>query len=310
MLDDAEVRAALLMSVAIDSDALQAVFAQPSNDGAFEGDMLAYLNRVGTSRSVLLLAFAPKAAGTFFRQAAAHAIGGAVFRLVHAQGGRDGPPSLPYFIAAYLDKDLAQIVAHIHMQAFAANRNLLSAFGIKPVIMLRNIPDMLASLWDMLENDAAARAEGLNCLVPDNFTQFSTSRKADFLIDAIAPWYASYFASWKDFADEMPKQVCVLRYRKFLQNPPESFHAALTHAGFVISRAACEAALARAWSERRTLRYNRGTEGRGNAYFSPRHRSDLARKLSYYPQLQTWMPELMGAEAELQDATPIALAGR
>jgi hypothetical protein len=291
------------MLAILDNNAIQAVFAQPSSEGAFDGDVLRYLNSVGARRSILFLAFAPKAAGTFFRQAAMYAIRGEVFRLAHAQGGRDATPYLPYFIASYLDGGDTEVVAHMHMQAFAANRHLLEAFGIKPVIMLRSIPDMLASFWDMLDSDAVARAEGLNCLVPRDFPAFSTTRKADFMMDAIAPWYASYFASWKSFVDESPKQVCVLRYGNFRKAPAETFHAALTHAGFVVSRSACEAALKRAWDERMAVRYNKGTEGRGQAYFSSRHLSDLSRKLSYHPQLHGWMTELMGAPRQLREAS-------
>src|SRR6185312_2641525 len=144
-----------------DSNAIRAVFAQPGSDGAFTGETLAYLRDAGARRRILFLAFAPKAAGTFFRQAATYAIGGDVFRMAHALGGRDGTPYLPNLLACYLDPDLPNIVAHIHMQAFAANRHLLSALGIRPVIMLRNVADMLASFWDMLEADPVARAEGL-----------------------------------------------------------------------------------------------------------------------------------------------------
>jgi hypothetical protein len=291
------------MSAVIDSNAIQAVFAQPSSDGAFEGDLLSYLKSVGALRSVLLLAFAPKAAGTFFRQAAMEAIGGSLFRLPHAQGGRDATPYLPNLLACYLDKDLGQIVAHLHMQAFTANRNIIDAFGIRPVIMLRNIPDMLASFWDMLEADPVARAEGLNGVVPSDFLAFSDAQKADFMVDIIAPWYASYFASWKTFVDEAPKQVCVLRYRNFCQSPPESLHAAINHAGFVVSRKTCEAALARVWTERESFRFNKGTEGRGRTYFSSRHVAEIARKLAYYPQLKTWMPDIMGSAAQLHDIT-------
>src|SRR5665213_4207643 len=164
------------MSAVLDSNALQAVFAQPTPDGAFEGDILAYLRSVGARRPILFLAFAPKAAGTFFRQAAAYAIGGDVFRMAHAQGGRDGTPYLPNLLACYLDKDLPHLIAHIHMQAFTANRHLLSALGIRPVIMLRNIPDMLTSFWDMLDTDEAARKDGLNCVVPEDFTSFSDAQ--------------------------------------------------------------------------------------------------------------------------------------
>ena len=43
-----------------------------------------------------------RAAGTFLRTAAVAAIDGQLIRVVHAQGGRDGQPYLPLFIAYYL----------------------------------------------------------------------------------------------------------------------------------------------------------------------------------------------------------------
>src|SRR4051812_49938157 len=106
------------MPAIIDNNAIQAVFAQPEPDGAFESNYVAYLRSVGALRPVLFLAFAPKVAGTFFRQAAMEVVGGALFRTSHAQGGRDGTPYLPNLLACYLDKDLPEIVVHIHMQAF------------------------------------------------------------------------------------------------------------------------------------------------------------------------------------------------
>lgn len=292
------------MSAVIDNNAIQAVFAQPAPDGTFESAMLSYLGSIGQKRQVLFLAFAPKAAGTFFRQAATYAINGGLFRFAHALGGRDGTPYLPNLLACYLDKDLPQLITHIHMQAFAANRHLLNAFGIRPIVMLRDIPDMLTSFWDMLDVDAAARADGLNCAVPENFVELSHTQKADFIVDAFTPWYASYFATWKRFADDMPDRVCVLRYSKFRQNPAEALHTALTHAGFGASHSDCKKASERAWSERNAFRFNKGTEGRGKKYFSPRHLAEISRKLSHYPELHDWMPDIMATRSHLQEASP------
>jgi len=283
------------MAAVIDSNVIQAVFAQPDPEGVFERDYVTYLRSIGARRPVLFLAFAPKVAGTFFRQAAMEAVNGALFRTSHAQGGRDGTPYLPNLLACYLDKDLPEIIVHIHMQAFLANRHLLSALGIRPVIMLRNLPDTLASFLDMLETDPVARAQCLNCVVPNNFVELSRAQKVDFVLDIIVPWYASYFASWKSFIDEAPGQVCVLRYGDFCQDPVKSVHTALAHAGFAASRDACAAAVERVWPNRNEFRYNKGTEGRGTGYFSASQLAAITRKLSHYPQLDTWMSDLIGS---------------
>ncbi|HEY1876375.1 MAG TPA: hypothetical protein VGG66_02860, partial [Rhizomicrobium sp.] len=67
--------------------------------------------------------------------------------------------------------------------------------------------------------------------------------KLDFMIDVIAPWYASYFATWKSFVDDAPGAVCVLRYYEFCSDPAESLRTALTHAGFATTLFRCRQSL-------------------------------------------------------------------
>jgi hypothetical protein len=111
-----------------------------------------------------------------------------LLRAVHALGGRDATPYLPTFISYFSGNLTPQpMVAHMHMQALPANVNFLEAFDIRPIVMTRSIPDMLASYWDMLESDPESRKDGLNCLIPDDFPEMAQTRKADFLIDILGP---------------------------------------------------------------------------------------------------------------------------
>jgi Ni,Fe-hydrogenase III component G len=283
------------MSAIIDANAMHAVFEVPSPEGVYPPKFAAYFRALGRKRPLLFLAFAPKAAGTFLRQAAMEALGGGcLIRFTHAQGGRDGTPYLPTFMAAYLDAEKPASIGHLHMQALPANRHFIDMFGIKPVIMLRDIPDMLASYWDMLEIDPVARADGLNCQIPDDFVSLSREQKADFMIDVVAPWYASYFATWKTFHDEAPQTVCVLHYDEFQNDPSATLFRALQHAGFQTPRAKCEAAIERVWNDRTNFRFNRGVGGRGREYFSPGHLKALERMLALYKQLEPWKRVLIG----------------
>jgi hypothetical protein len=282
------------MGAIIDGKAVTAVFTQPRIDGSFPSGLAEYLNAISLRRPVLLFAFAPKAAGTFLRSAAIDAVGGQLVRISHALGGRDTQPYLPVFINYYLGGVCdGPLVAHAHMQALPANRHLLEILGIRPIIMLRSITDMLASYWDMLAESPEARAEGLNCLIPDAFADFSSTQKADFMIDMIAPWYVSYFATWLTFKKEEPQDVCVLRFADFVKDPAKVLETALKHAELSRTRAQCQHALDGAWKGRGGLRFNKGTSGRGEAYFSPAHRERLARLLSFHPVLAEYVAELL-----------------
>jgi hypothetical protein len=282
------------MHAAIDSRAIDAAFAQPDSDGNFTGVFADYLRSLGMKRPVLFFAFAPKAAGTFLRSAAIEAVGGQLVRVVHAQGGRDAQLYMPVFLNYFLG-GLCEgpLVAHAHMQALPANRKFLEAFGIKPIIMLRPIDDMLASFSDMLDASEQARADGLNCPIPDAFPSFTAEQKADFLIDMIAPWYVHYFATWRDYAREKPDDVCVLHYADMVTDPAHVLETALDHAELTRSRFVCQAALDGVWKERAALRFNKGTTGRGRTYFSDAHRQHLAHMLDYHPVLKDWRSELL-----------------
>ncbi|MEJ1967568.1 MAG: hypothetical protein WDN03_02870 [Rhizomicrobium sp.] len=279
-----------------ETDAVNAAFSMPLSDGRFEGQLGATVHLLSLRKPSLILAFAPKAAGTFFRTAAILAIDGQLVRIGHAQGGRDVQPYLPTFIAYYLGKLTPNVlVAHAHMQALPANRHFIEALNLRPVVMLRAVPDMLASYWDMLESDPAARSEGLNCQIPRDFPAMARADKAEFMIDVLAPWYASYFASWLSYAQEEPARVCILDYRDFLSSPAGVLHAALKHAKVEQPMVVCQAALDRVWRERGELRFNQGVEGRGRSYFSPAQMERLNRLLAYYDIAGDVRATLMGA---------------
>jgi hypothetical protein len=270
----------------LDETAIRAAFAQPAHDGTFPDAFRDYLQALAQDRPCVILAFPPKAAGTFLRSAAIAATDGQLLRVVHAQGGRDAQLYLPVFLA-YCRGALgaAPLVAHVHLQALPANRHFLDALNLKPCMMMRSISDMLASYRDMLDADPVARGEGLNCTIPAEYVDWSAEAKGDFLIDVLGPWYVGYYATWLDYTRRDPARVCVVTYRDFLKRPAEALARLLAHARLETSHAACAHAVAEVWRERGEHRFNRGETGRGLRYFSTDQVARLGRMLSYYPIL-------------------------
>lgn len=281
----------------LDSATLNAIFAQPTIDGRFEGQLAQVAGLLGGRRPLVLLAFAPKSAGTFFRTAIIQATGGQLARIVHAEGGRDAAPYLPTLIAYYLGAITPKpLVTHVHMPASLGNRNFLNAFDIKPVIMIRSIPDMLASLWDMVGKDPNLPM-GLSFLVPTRFPSMTHEEKADLMIDMAGPWYVNYFATWMRYIQSDPDRVCVLHYHDFKSDPAAVLEKALAHARLPRSREQCQAALDSVWEERNDYRFNKGERGRGDRYFTPAHIARLERMLGHYEILAPLTDELLGRGA-------------
>ncbi|HVU21534.1 MAG TPA: sulfotransferase domain-containing protein [Rhizomicrobium sp.] len=278
----------------IANQSLQAIFSPLNPNGSFQPETLRHLQALGAQRPVVMLCFPPKAAGTYFRTAVYYAVDGQLVRTVHAQGGRDAQLYLPTFIGYFAGGVTPRVmVSHVHMQALPANIAFLEAFNIRPVVMMRSIPDMLASYWDMLETDPEARKDGLNCQIPENFPDLPSQTKANFLVDIMGPWYASFFATWVRYEDEYPDRALILRYSEFKSDPVQTLARALSHSRLPRSPALCRAALDKAWSERDLCRYNKGEEGRGARYFTPDHIARLRRMLGAYTHLELYEDELL-----------------
>jgi hypothetical protein len=274
------------MTLKFDIEAAHAAFSLPNCDGSFHQDFQHYLRELGETRASVVLAFAPKAAGTFLRSAAIVAIDGQLVRTVHAQGGRDATFYLPTFLAYYTGNfPTRPLVTHVHMQALPANRHFFEALDLKPVVMMRAIPDMLASYADMLRADPQSPDNWLNIRLAPDYGALDQGAQNDFLIDMMGPWYASYFSTWLEYAALMPDRVLLLDFDEFRDDPVSTLERLLTHAGMPRPRTVCQAALDAVWEERHDFRFNQGISGRGRTRFTADQIARLERQLAFYPNL-------------------------
>jgi hypothetical protein len=274
------------VTIPFDENAIQAAFAQPDCEGRFAPDFAAYLNELSQTRPSIVLAFAPKAAGTYLRTAAIEAVGGQLVRTTHALGGRDASFYLPTFLNYYAHGVPSRtLVTHVHMQALQANIHVIEALDLRPVIMLRAIPDMLASYWDVLDGDHLSHENWINMAVPPHFNAMSRREQGDFLIQMVAPWYVSYFSTWFRYMQAAPGRVLMLSYDGFRADPAQALEAVLEHSRLPRSRADCQRALDDVWQDRTAYRYNKGVSGRGETRFTLPQLARLRRELDFYPEL-------------------------
>ncbi len=282
------------MNIPFDDEAIQAAFLQPACDGSFDPAFAAYLNELGRTRPSIVLAFAPKAAGTYLRSAAIEACGGQLVRTTHALGGRDASFYLPTFLNYYAHGVPARtLVTHVHMQALHANICMIEALDLKPAIMLRPIPDMLASYWDVLDADHRDHENWNNAAVPGNFDRMTREEQGDVLIQMVAPWYVSYFATWFSYGQAAPGRVLMLDYDGFRADPAATLERLMAHSGLPRTREHCQAALDAVWKERSTFRYNKGVSGRGQGRFTAAQLDRLRRMVGHYPDLAVMAERLV-----------------
>ena len=71
--------------------------------------------------------------------------------------------------------------------------------------------------------------------------------KGDFLVDMMGPWYASYFATWIDYAAQAPERVLMLEYDRFCADPAMVLEQVLDHSRLPRSSQQCQDALDGVW---------------------------------------------------------------
>ena len=158
-----------------------AAFAPPNCDGSLRARFRGLSEGTGPTRPTRGAGLRAQGGGHLSAFGCVGAVRGALVRTVHAQGGRDASFYLPTFLLYYAGGFPARpLVTHVHMQALPANRHFIDALGLKPVIMIRAIPDMLASYADMLEPDPHSPDNWLNIRVPPHYLELDARGEGRF----------------------------------------------------------------------------------------------------------------------------------
>jgi hypothetical protein len=222
----------------------------------------------------LFIACVPKSASTFLKNLLVNLTGYRDLFTVYAAGQSEHEIYLPTLREfAHLDT-----VTQQHCRAADANVHLMQAFGIRPVVLVRNIFDSVMSLFDFYNKGAFqtsfARADWM---VLDDET------KIDLLIENVIPWYFQFVSSW-DLAEKQKRvEVYWLSYEDLVADKPSSVLKVLEFYGLGASRRGVEQRIGEIESEERKIRFNKGITGRGRSGLSDRQKEQIRRLTRFYP---------------------------
>ena len=222
----------------------------------------------------IFIACVPKSASTFLKNLLANVTGYRDLFTVYAAGQTEHEIYLPTLReAAHLDT-----VTQQHCRASDANIHLMQAFGIRPVVLVRNIFDSVISLFDFYNNGAFQtsyfRADWLG---------LDEETKIDLLIENVIPWYFQFVASW-DLAESQKRlEIHWLTYEELIADKATSALKVLEFYGLGAARRGVEERIRRIESEDRKNRFNKGVTGRGQSGLNDRQKERIRRLTRYYP---------------------------
>jgi tetratricopeptide (TPR) repeat protein len=222
----------------------------------------------------IFIACVPKSASTFLKNLLVSLTGYRDVFMVYAAGQSEHELYLPTLReAAHLDT-----VTQQHCRASDANVQMMQAFDIKPVVLVRNIFDSVMSLLDFYNKGAS-----YNSFFRADYQSLDEETKIDLLIDNVIPWYFQFVASWSLVEKQKSLEIFWLGYEDLIADKPSVIQNVLKFYGLGAALRGIEQKIKETELEGRKTRFNKGVAGRGESGLSDRQKERIRRLARYYP---------------------------
>ena len=223
----------------------------------------------------IFIACVPKTASTFLKNILLSLTGYRDMFSVYAAGQTEHELYLPTIReCAHLDT-----VTQQHCRASDANVHIMQAFGIRPVVLVRNIFDSVMSLLDFYNKQGAY----FNTYFRNDFPSLDEQTKIDLLIDNVMPWYFQFVASWDLVEKQRRLEIHWLTYEKLISDKAVAIQRILNFYGLGAYEKAVASKIQETESESRKIRFNKGVAGRGKTGLSDDQKDRIRRLTRYYP---------------------------
>jgi hypothetical protein len=169
-------------------------------------------------------------------------------------------------------------VSRQHMPGTPGNVELLRKYDMRTVILVRNIYDVCASLYDHYQNESTI---GGAAYFDAGFIDLTGEQKLDAIVDLVVPWYFKFYVSWWDTCKHDDSGIIWLRYEDMLADRKAYFSTVMDHFGLTYDDQKLTEVVNEAPTEGE--RFNKGVSGRGELVLSPDGKRRIQRYCRYYP---------------------------
>jgi hypothetical protein len=222
----------------------------------------------------IFIACVPKTASTFLKNLLVGLTGYRDAFMVHAPGQSEHELYLPIL------REVARqdTVTQQHCRAADANVQMMQAFAIRPVVLVRNIFDSVMSLLDFYNRGAF-----LDSYHRADFLSLDDATKVDLLIDNVIPWYFQFVASWDLVERQQRLDIMWLTYEELVADKPAAVQKILAFYGLGVARRNVEEAIRDTEADSRKNRFNKGVTGRGRVSLTDAQKDRIRGFARYFP---------------------------
>ena len=233
----------------------------------------------GNDKPIIVVAAAPRTGSTFLSVVLSEVTKLQRFRLCSGYATNEHDLYLP---ALCIVND-SGCVSQMHMKGSFHNASLINRFKIRQIILVRNIYDIVASLFDDLRKKEEIPGYhtgeiGYSFLWLDSATKnMNDEDLIDMIIDLAIPWYVNFYVSWYRLAEQNIVNPIWVNYEDMMNDKNNTIISILNFIDFPFNGEINSTILNEKYST-----YNMGGSGRGNILLSDERKRRIMEKFSYY----------------------------
>ncbi len=223
----------------------------------------------------LLVACFPKSGSTFLKKVLVQVTGFPEQHLTFAHGQNDTGIYLPDLVNAARNDTVTQL----HLRATNSNINLMQGFSVRPIILVRNLFDVLLSYKE--HHDKFAKEQSFY----DQYESLDEDQRLDLIVDDRAAWYIGFFAGWQRAVRDGRIEGMWLTYEELMRDKVGKTEEILRFYGLDRPRQVIADAIEKVGENKAAIRFNKGVSGRGQSQFTDDHRAQITRIAGYHPDI-------------------------
>jgi hypothetical protein len=241
----------------------------------------------------VFVACMPRTGSTFLTEALCELTGFRRVELTDVYAENEQELDVPRLLDAYSYGSVTQQ----HVCANARTVGLMREFGVRPVVLVRNVYDVVVSIRHFLLTEGCGKWPTF-FTTDARFRRLDEAEQHEQIVELGLPWYFDFFVSWAD----APLETLWLTYEEAVADWTATLRRIVGFYGLPVDDAAIEAALERTTARAPELRLNKGIPGRGAELLAPALRERIERYARFYPDVDFTRMGLARGESEARPA--------
>ena len=185
------------------------------------------------------------------------------------------------YLPALIDNYSRNTVTQQHIKATAPNITLMREFGIRPIILVRNIFDVVISIRDYLLKEGVENFPSL--YASDSFVSLTETQQYDFIIANALPWYFNFYASWTDASNSGQIDAKWVNYDRLKEDWHGGIKSIIDFYGLAYDSVTIDQTINSLTQDKLGSRINKGIAGRGKMLLSAKQQADIKAYRHFYP---------------------------